>query len=697
MNSYVNIATIRTQEWARRLICLSAIVVGVLISAPADAITAYGGRLNYGLSWFYLNGTKEVKVDALDGNWKPAAGIPTAAYDPSHNTIIYFHGWQPNAQGVRETFNWERPGTDPRWDGLPIETLTAWKNLGWNVGIFDWNQFADEGTWGAGPFTIPVVVSDAEAKIWSSNGPQKLRFRYKVDGKTSYTYSPTNVTPANLGLPGLIPGNPAWGNTGEGAEVDAAIQFMYGHLPENHPSLADDLHRLHGRKTCLQFVEAVARRLAPQDGTHNDWQEGFVSKICGMPSVGDMAVLTMYRALANQSGKIRFVGHSLGHQLATRTALHLYLAYDQYPSAAMKRFLPERTELLDPYATTASRSYFGTGFSAATGNSGAAGSALTRIFEYHKRIRQIADKRGVDFEAVYLVSSALSSTPGTDSNFELMKIIPTERLYFNYMRGWNPANQGTRHVFGRHWYLATRSSVRPTTNQAVNGGFFGYALSPGADNSYLKEVRTRGVHFAQSRGQYTPTPDDDQFAVCSKSDANQFGKKDFSCGQNGRLHISADNQIEVWSNGVKLNLPNANDWSKADDVAITNFKDGENVIAVRAKDVGGIASLLAKVDPGVGSSLVLSDKNWKVRLVSSGIPAGWNTASFDDCLWQRATVTGAYGIAPWATGVSFHGGVRDAQWIWSSDPNNDNDILLRLNIYQTRENGEIKWLTSYCQ
>jgi hypothetical protein len=136
MKQYPNRSPIQMLRWARQVLCLSTILLGLLISAPADAITAYGGRLNYGLSWFYLNGTTEVKVDALDSRWKLAAGLPTAAYDPSKNTIIYFHGWQPNAQGVRETFKWERPGTDPRWDGLPIETLTAWKNLGWNVGIF---------------------------------------------------------------------------------------------------------------------------------------------------------------------------------------------------------------------------------------------------------------------------------------------------------------------------------------------------------------------------------------------------------------------------------------------------------------------------------------------------------------------------------------------------------------------------------
>ena len=41
-----------------------------------------------------------------------------------------------------------------------------WKADGWNVAIFYWNQMADEDE-----------VKDAEAKIWSTNGPKGMRYR----------------------------------------------------------------------------------------------------------------------------------------------------------------------------------------------------------------------------------------------------------------------------------------------------------------------------------------------------------------------------------------------------------------------------------------------------------------------------------------------------------------------------------------
>jgi len=69
----------------------------------------------------------------------------------------------------------------PNFDFNGTDTAAGWINAGWNVGIFVWNQFSDEttgvsGAWfGDGP--PPQGVLDAEAKIWTANGPRGMRWR----------------------------------------------------------------------------------------------------------------------------------------------------------------------------------------------------------------------------------------------------------------------------------------------------------------------------------------------------------------------------------------------------------------------------------------------------------------------------------------------------------------------------------------
>jgi hypothetical protein len=56
--------------------------------------------------------------------------------------------------------------------------MESWKDKGWNVAVFYWNQFADEDE-----------VKDAEAKIWSINGAQGMRY-FLNDGSSSTEQSP---------------------------------------------------------------------------------------------------------------------------------------------------------------------------------------------------------------------------------------------------------------------------------------------------------------------------------------------------------------------------------------------------------------------------------------------------------------------------------------------------------------------------
>ncbi|HET90778.1 MAG TPA: hypothetical protein ENN99_08590, partial [Chloroflexi bacterium] len=117
-------------------------------------------QLSYGLYWFGLNGT----------NQKFAPGETNPYFDPAKPTLIFAHGWQPFISNELPDFDFD--GTD---------TAAGWLDAGWNVGIFVWNQFSDEttgvtGAWfGDGP--PPQGVLDAEAKIWSANGPKGMRWR----------------------------------------------------------------------------------------------------------------------------------------------------------------------------------------------------------------------------------------------------------------------------------------------------------------------------------------------------------------------------------------------------------------------------------------------------------------------------------------------------------------------------------------
>lgn len=119
-------------------------------------------NLDYGLYWFGNNDSYE----------KAIPGQSNSYYGSSKPTIIYIHGWQNGSSQNqnRETFNRSDSG------GPDVDLAYAWRQAGYNVGILYWNQFADEGE-----------VKDAEAKVWSQNGPQSMRWR---DHNGSYHTGP---------------------------------------------------------------------------------------------------------------------------------------------------------------------------------------------------------------------------------------------------------------------------------------------------------------------------------------------------------------------------------------------------------------------------------------------------------------------------------------------------------------------------
>ncbi|WP_139492706.1 lipase family protein [Brevibacillus dissolubilis] len=106
-------------------------------------------QLDYGVYWF---GKGNVSQKAVKGQANPY-------YDPAKPTVIFVHGWQPLSSVMerREDFDYEQY--------FVYNTGDEWVDAGWNVGIFFWNQFADE-----------EEVTDAEAKIWTADGPRGMRW-----------------------------------------------------------------------------------------------------------------------------------------------------------------------------------------------------------------------------------------------------------------------------------------------------------------------------------------------------------------------------------------------------------------------------------------------------------------------------------------------------------------------------------------
>lgn len=152
-------------------IVLATVLVG---SSGYSKLYAVADTLDYG---FYWVGANNQQADAVAANGTTANTVSTAFYDPSKPTVLYFHGWQKGTSKLnysRETFLYTDPTTK-----ASVDTIAKWKADGWNVAIFYWNQLADEDE-----------VKNAEAKIWSIAGPQKMRYRLS-DGTYGTAFTPT--------------------------------------------------------------------------------------------------------------------------------------------------------------------------------------------------------------------------------------------------------------------------------------------------------------------------------------------------------------------------------------------------------------------------------------------------------------------------------------------------------------------------
>ncbi|MEM8994196.1 MAG: PA14 domain-containing protein, partial [Acidobacteriota bacterium] len=146
-----------------------------------------------------------------------------------------------------------------------------------------------------------------------------------------------------------------------------------------------------------------------------------------------------------------------------------------------------------------------------------------------------------------------------------------------------------------------------------------------------------------------------------------------------QLTLTVDNVIdELYVNGEPItgSLENRRNWTVVDVVDNLELHNGHNVIAIKARDTGGPAALLAELD--LDGDLHVSDETWKVT--TSTPPSDWMETDFDDSDWPAATVHAAYGSESWGTRVD---GISDdsaANWIWSSDREGDDVVYFRYRI-----------------
>jgi len=123
--------------------------------------------LQYGLYW--------MGPDGYCARFIPGESNPY--YDPDKPVILFSHGWQPGM--IHPEYWMQQPWHWFSWGDKPLDLSGPWLEKGYNIGFWNWGQFADEEN-----------VWTAEQKIWKTatsgrwNGPpvQGLRYRLRDGG-----------------------------------------------------------------------------------------------------------------------------------------------------------------------------------------------------------------------------------------------------------------------------------------------------------------------------------------------------------------------------------------------------------------------------------------------------------------------------------------------------------------------------------
>ena len=133
-----------------------------------------------------------------------------------------------------------------------------------------------------------------------------------------------------------------------------------------------------------------------------------------------------------------------------------------------------------------------------------------------------------------------------------------------------------------------------------------------------------------------------------------YVRKDFSVPADTKrvlLFVAADNGYDAYINGGRRPASRGTDWNRPNVSDVTDMvKPGEpNVLAIRAKNEGGAAGVLALLEitnVADEKTTLVSGDDWKI---ASKAPKGWNNrnAGEDPYGWTKPVVVAALGEAPW--------------------------------------------------
>ena len=346
-------------------------------------------RLDYGIYWTRCgvcrpgdHGSDEVRA---------YPGEDDAYFNPRRPTVIFVHGWEPGstAQAARQSMQTPIMAAPPREQDL----AAPWRARGYNVGLFYWNQFADD--------TSSLIPTGVERKIWTADG-----------GLTYLT-----------------------------RRADGSL---------------------------------VSPRVYPDPA-----------------SVADLFVRSYLTAMRGYRGaSVRFVGHSLGNQLAVRAAYLLQGLVERRRIAPT--LLPRRIALLDPFYSSGVQSYL------PRANESTAGE-VTR----ETAALQTGPARTV-FE--YYSTSLIPVAADVAARMALVRVSPA----------YAGLDVGEAHLAAIHWYFASLAypplpACASTTTAGACVPLPRGGRSPSAAMSDAALAHLRGSVWTQVVGQNTPAVGDDRF------------------------------------------------------------------------------------------------------------------------------------------------------------------------------------------
>ena len=133
-----------------------------------------------------------------------------------------------------------------------------------------------------------------------------------------------------------------------------------------------------------------------------------------------------------------------------------------------------------------------------------------------------------------------------------------------------------------------------------------------------------------------------------------YVRKEFSVPADTKralLFVAADNGYDAYINGGRRPASRGADWNRPNVTDVTDMlKRGEpNVLAIRAKNEGGAAGVIALLEItniADEKTTIVSGDDWKI---ASKAPKGWNNrnAGEDPYGWSKASIVAVLGEVPW--------------------------------------------------